>query len=148
MTRAALLVAALLGPTLAVSGCSQDPTERYCEAVEEHQVELSEVAAAEGPGALFGALEPYEDLASKAPRDLVDEWDVVLRRLTARRDAVEDAGIEPADYDPASPPADLAADDRRAIEKAAADLGEPATVEAMAGIEQQALDVCKTPLSQ
>lgn len=141
------LTAALLAVTL-LAGCGGDGDEDYCAAVKEHQAELTEIAASGGSGALFDALPAYRDLQAGAPSDLSDEWTQVIGRLTALQEALEDAGVDPSAYDPKKPPTDLTDDQRAAIEGAARDLGEPATVRAMTGIEQQALDVCKTPLSQ
>jgi hypothetical protein len=143
----AALVGALLVLPACVAGCSSEQ-ETYCAAVEEHQAELSDVAASDEPGAVLGALDAYRDLRSKAPGDVRDEWTQVVTRLEALRVALDAAGVDPASYDPEVTPGDLAGDDRRAIEAAARDLGRRETVEAMGGVEQQALDVCGTPLSQ
>jgi hypothetical protein len=137
---AVLLAAALL------AGCGG--SDDYCAAVKEHQAELSEIAASGDAGAIFDALPAYRELQAAAPSDLSDEWTQVIGRLTTLETALEDAGVDPSSYDPKKPPADLTDEQRAAIEGAARDLGEPATVRAMTGIEQQALDVCKTPLSQ
>lgn len=145
MRRTILPVAVLVVGLTA--GCSSDQ-ETYCQAVEDHQAELSDIAASEEPGAIIGALDAYRDLREKAPGDLRDEWSQVVTRLEALQQALDDAGVDPASYDPRTTPDGLPADDRRAIEGAARDLGQPETVEAMGGIEQQALDVCKAPLSQ
>ena len=144
--RAALAGALLVLPVL-VAGCSSEQ-ETYCAAVEEHQGELSDVAASDEPGAVLGALDAYRDLRSKAPGDIRDEWTQVVTRLEALGEALDAAGVDPAAYDPKVTPGDLPDDDRRAIEAAARDLGQRETVEAMGGVEQQALDVCGTPLSQ
>ena len=138
---AVLLAAALL------AGCGGSDDD-YCTAVKEHQTDLSEIAASGDTGAIFDALPAYRELQAAAPADLSDEWTQVIGRLTTLQTALEDAGVEPSSYDPKKPPADLTDEQRAAIEGAARDLGEPATVRAMTGIEQQALDVCKTPLSQ
>jgi hypothetical protein len=137
-------------PALALvlaTGCASDQ-ESYCEAVEEHRGELSDIAASGEPGAVLGALDAYRDLREEAPRDIGDEWTQVVTRLERLQDALEQAGVDPASYDPQVTPGELPDEDRRAIEAAARDLGEVRTVEAMAGIEQQALDVCGTPLSR
>ncbi|KRF35981.1 hypothetical protein [Nocardioides sp. Soil805] len=146
MRRTLLPVAALvLGLTAA--GCSSEQ-ETYCQAVEEHQPELTDIAASAEPGAVLDALDAYRDLREQAPDDLRDEWTQVVTRLEALRGALDDAGVDPASYDPKVTPEELAQDDRRAVESAARALGETATIKAMGGIEQQALDVCGTPLSQ
>jgi hypothetical protein len=132
---------------LAATGCASEQ-EAYCEAVEDHRAGLSDIAASGEPGAVLGALDAYRDLRDKAPRDIGDEWTQVVTRLEGLQDALDEAGVDPASYDPRVTPDRLPAEDRQAIEAAARDLGEARTVEAMAGIEQQALDVCGTPLSQ
>lgn len=147
MRRLGVALAVVLTVSPFVSGCSGDPTEDYCQAVEAHQRQLGEIAASTEPGALFDALEAYRELQEDAPPDLRDEWEDVVGRIERLRDAVEDAGIDPATYDPGELK-DLSQQDRQAVTAAARALGEPTTREAMAGIEQQALDVCGTPLSQ
>lgn len=139
----ALGVAAVL-----LTACSDDRTGGYCETVEEHQVELSDLAASTEPRAVFELLGPYRDLRDEAPRDLRDEWSQVIRRIEALESALDEAGVDPSTYDSKTTLDSLPAAERTAIQGAARDLGDEATVAAMAGIEQQALDVCKTPLSQ
>lgn len=140
--------AALLLLGLVTAACGRDPGEEYCAAVAEHQPALTEVAASTEPGALFEALPHYRELRAVAPGDLTDEWAQVIGRLETLEQALQDAGVDPASYHPKRTPARLTQTQRAAIEGAARDLGAPATVEAMSGIEQQALDVCKTPLSR
>ncbi len=147
MRRLAAVVALSVLLSGLVSGCSSEQ-ETYCRAVEEHQPELSDVAASEEPGAVLGALDAYRDLRDEAPGDLRDEWSQVVTRLEALQEALSAAEVDPAAYDPEVTPAQLDQDDRRAVEAAARDLGRAETIEAMGGIEQQALDVCGTPLSQ
>ena len=131
-----------------LAGCDGDQTSGYCETVKEHQVELSDIAARSERGAVFDALDAYRDLRDDAPRDLRDEWSQVIGRLDALESALDEAGVDPAAYDPKSTLTSLPPAQRTAIQGAARDLGDDATVAAMAGIEQQALDVCKMPLSQ
>lgn len=141
---ATVILATLLTSCGGGSGVDSD----YCQAVREHQTELSDVAASTEPGAVFGALDAYRDLADEAPRDLRDEWRQVITRVEGLDVALDEAGVDPAAYDPKKTLKTLPPEQRRTIEGAARDLGDTATVEAMEGIEQQALDVCKTPLSQ
>jgi hypothetical protein len=129
------------------SACSSEQ-EDYCQAVEEHQAELSDIAASEQPGAVLGALDAYRDLRAHAPDDLRDEWAQVVTRLEDLQEALDAADVDPALYDPEVTPQELPDDDRQAVESAARALGEAGTIDAMGGIEQQALDVCRTPLSQ
>jgi hypothetical protein len=133
---------------LALGGCSGDPQERYCETVEEHQAELSEVAATDDPGAVFEALDAYDDLAERAPRDIADDWAAVVEPLRALEQALAEHDVDPSDYDAESPPAGLAEEARTEIEAAAREVGSEQTVRAMAAVEQHALDVCGTPLSR
>ena len=136
---------ALLLLGLLVTGCADD-RERYCGAVEEHQAELSEQVAGGGPTDLIGALDVLQSLADEAPEDIQDEWAILIERVTALRDALDEAGVDPAAYDAEQPPADLGASERGRIEQAARDLGSEQTQRALADLEQQALDVCGTPL--
>lgn len=133
---------------LALGGCSGDPQERYCETVEEHQAELTEVAATDDPGAVFDALDAYEDLAERAPRDIADDWASVVGPLQALDEALAAHDVDPSDYDAEAPPAGLAEEARTEIESAAREVGSEETVRAMAAVEQHALDVCGTPLSR
>lgn len=133
---------------LVLAGCSGDPQADYCDAVTGHQEELSEIAASEDPGALFGALDAYDDLREEAPRDIVDDWDAVIDPLRALEQVLVDQGVDPSTYSADEPPADLDDEGRRAIEAAAREVGSEQTVTAMAAVEQHALDVCGTPLSR
>ena len=145
MTRAA---AAVLLVAVALSGCSSDPQEAYCDAVAEHQEELTDVAASEDTGALFDALDTYDELRERAPRDIADEWDAVIDPLRELERVVDDHGVDASTYTSDEPPADLDAAGRREIEAAAREVGSEQTVTAMAAVEQHALDVCGTPLSR
>lgn len=122
-TLAALLVAST------VSGCASDPQEAYCEHVVDNQAALTEVASSEDEDALFGALPPYRDLQEHAPSDIEDEWKRVVTSLKALETAVEGG-------------------EQDEIERASEQLGSRPTVEAMAALEQHALDVCGTPLAR
>lgn len=140
---AALAIAALLPLT----ACGGDPQEDYCSAVEEHQAELSEITGAGGPAALLEALDVFRELQDEAPSDIADEWQQVVDRLEALEAALDAAGVDPSTYDRADPPADLDPTDRSAIEGAARELVSAETAAAFEGLQQQARDVCKTPLT-
>jgi hypothetical protein len=142
--RAPRLLAALLTGVLA--GCSGGTVERYCEVVAEEQETLSDAAAARRPGALLEAVDSLHRLEEAAPSDLGDEWALVVDRVEELRAALADAGVDPASYDPQAPPEGLSEGERTAITGAAVGLADPATLEAVAAVEQQALDVCRTPL--
>lgn len=130
------------------TGCSSDPQADYCAAVEDHQVELTEIAASTDAGSLFTALPVYDDLAEEAPDDIAGQWARVIEPLRALEASLDEAGVDPSSYDSDEPPADLDDADRGAIEAAARAVGSEQTVTAMASVEQHALDVCGTPLSR
>ena len=138
---------AALALTLALAAACSDADSDYCEAVEERQKELTEVLAPGGPTALLEALPIFEDLAAEAPVDIRDEWDTVIDALEGLKDALEDAGVDPKSYDAESPPSGLSTEERDRIAAAARDVADPKTVAALSGVDQQARDVCKTPLS-
>ena len=147
--RAALAGGALCRVVLgSVSGCSRDPQAAYCETVEDQQETLSEIAASEDPGSLLDALPAYRELAGDAPRDVAGDWAQVVESLEGLGSALDEAGVDPGEYDAARPPTDVSAEDRSAIEGAAKVLGSRDTVTAMGRVEQHALDVCGTPLSR
>ena len=134
----------LLLPFLVACGSDQ---EDYCDAVEEHQQELSEIVGSGEPDALIEALEILRELQDRAPDDISDEWQQVVGRLDALESALDDAGVDPATYDRDNPPADLTDEEAAAIDAAAAELGGGTTLRALQDLDQQARDVCKTPLT-
>jgi hypothetical protein len=54
--------------------------------------------------------------------------------------------VDPDDYRDGKPPEGVSKQDRAAIARAADDIGSRDTEVALAGVRQQALDVCKTQL--
>ena len=146
--RASSTRAAALALTVAsLTGCSEDPFEGYCEVVAEQQEPLTEVLSPGGPTALLAALPIFEELREAAPSDIRDEWAVVVITLEGLRTALEDAGVDPATYDRDAPPDGLSTEQRDRIDAAATRLTAPASAAAFAAVEQQARDVCQTPLS-
>lgn len=129
-----------------VAGCASEQ-ETYCDAVAEHQTELTDLAAQGGQTALLDALDIYRDLQGKAPRDITDEWQQVVTSLEGLQEALDDAGVDPATYRPKKPPEGVTEEQQEAIAAAASDVGSVATRTALAGVEQQARDVCHTPLT-
>ncbi len=143
MRRLALVSAALLLPL--VAGCS-DQQETYCSAVEDHQLELTEIVTGGGQDSLIRALDILRDLQSKAPDDVTDEWQQLVSRIQALDRALVAAGVDPATYDRAEPPEGLSAQEKAGIDAAARELGSGTTLQALSALEQQARDVCHTPL--
>lgn len=137
---AVLLVAALL-----MTGCA-DQQEKYCDAVEDHQQELGETLGEGSPDALLKALPVFRDLAEKAPDDIRDEWRTVIDALEGLEEALQEAGVDPSTYDRDQPPDGLSEDEKDAIDAAARELTSEQTVAAFNGVDQQAKDVCGTPL--
>lgn len=145
---APLVVAGLAMAMALATGCAGDPQADYCEAVEDHQVALTEIAASSDTGSLFDALPVYDDLAEEAPDDIATRWAQVIDPLRRLEETLDEAGVNTSSYAADDPPADLDQEDREAIEAAARTVGSEQTVTAMASVEQHALDVCGTPLSR
>ena len=142
---ALVLVGGLVGGL--ATGCSEDRFEAYCDEVQAQQEPLTEALAQGAQTGLLAALTPFEALQDKAPDDIADDWGIVVQRVRTLGDALDGAGVDPATYDPDAPPADLSDTDRAAIDAAAAQLLSPASRTALANVEQQARDVCGTPLN-
>ena len=145
------LAAALAGCVL-LAGCGEPSADEvrsdYCNTVKEQQRALSERLADRSPTALLDAQPIFRDLADAAPGDIADDWDVVLDAIEGLDEALSEAGVDPATYDPRKPPDDLTDEQRADIERAAAELLNPRTQDAVAAVDQQARDVCGTPLLQ
>ena len=149
---------AVMVVVLGVAGCgSDDPDDpysiperfqAYCDEVVDHQVQLSNALQSGGEASgLIKALPSFEALAAAAPDDIADDWEVVIDRIHDLVDALDDAGVDPETYDRRHPPAGLDQEHKDVIEAAAAALVSEATGSAMDSVQQQARDVCKTPLA-
>lgn len=143
-SRAFGLALALL--VLPLPACANEQ-ETYCDSVQAHQQELTDIAARGGAAALFDAADVYRELAEDAPDDIRDEWSTVLGAIERLRTALDDLGIDPSAYDPETPPTGLSGADRARLQAAADGLVAPDVTAAMDAVEQQARDVCHTPLS-
>ena len=121
--------------------------EDYCDEVLAQQTRIGEALEAGGDTTgLIAALPSFEALAAKAPDDISDDWDIVLERIHDLVDALDEAGVDPDSYDRKHPPAGLDKDQKDAIDAAAVALVSTTTGQAMSSVQQQARDVCKTPL--
>ncbi|WP_183099635.1 hypothetical protein [Nocardioides pelophilus] len=149
---ATAVAVALLG----AGGCGGDddpyaiPEEfrAYCEEVETQQRPITDALASGGEtSGLIRALPSFEELAAEAPDDIADEWEVIVERIDDLVDALDAAGVDPDTYDRRNPPAGLDPEQRDAIDAAARALVSTTTGAAMSGVQQQARDVCKTPLA-
>lgn len=132
----------LLSP---LAGCASEQ-EEYCEAVSEHRKRLTEIMSEGGPTALLEALASFRELRAEAPSDITDEWQQVIRSIESLQTALDDAGVDPDDYRDGQPPEGVSKQDEEAIARAASEIGSRETEVALAGVRQQALDVCKTQL--
>lgn len=144
----AALCLLLAATTSACSRSAEDVRADYCEQVGEQQAPLTELLADDSPDALLRALPVFRELADQAPRDVADEWDLVVTALAGLDEALDAAGVDPASYDAAAPPAEVTQAQQEDIAVAADELYRPQVVAAYEGVKQHAKDVCRTPLFQ
>ena len=137
------LATALLLP---LAGCGGNSIDDYCGDLRDHQKQMAAMIESTSPDALLANLPMLHDLADKAPEDLTDEWQTFLGALDSLDKAIKDAGVKPSDFEQGKPPAGLSAADRKTIADAAGQVQTEDVVQASAGIEQQARDVCKINL--
>ena len=142
--RRSLTAALLLAATL-LTGCGGDD---YCGAVEEHQAaahrrDRVRVAGGAARGAADLPRPPGAGARGHPATTGRRSW----TRSTELDDALRAADVDPAAYDPKNLPADLTDEERERIEAAGVALADPAVVAAFDGVQQQAKDVCHTPMS-
>ena len=143
----ALLAGAVV---LALSGCSSDPQQEYCSTLADQQQTLQQLSAGAddpGRGDLARFIDVFETLRDAAPDDMVDEWDTYVTAWQALESALKRAGADESMFTDGKRPDGMSRHDYRRISAAAADLRSTRVVAAGAGIEQQALDVCKIDLN-
>lgn len=140
MRSAALVLAAVV-----LLGSCADEGEEYCEVLAEEQQTLTKLAddSAEGGDVLTPTLESFARLQETAPDELQDEWDTLAAAYEALVDAVQAAGIEPAEYDPENPPDDLSAKEANRLAAVASKLRSSRVAEAAGGIQDHAREVCE-----
>jgi hypothetical protein len=141
--RAGVVAVALALLPLA-AGCGHGRS--YCATVRDHQAELGSIAHSGDRTALIRALPIFEDLQSRAPDDVSDDWQLLVSRIESLDTALRHAGVDPATYDAKHPPAGLGGEDRALIRRAAAEFAAADTQQALATVSQEVLDVCHTPL--
>ena len=137
---------AVLALLAGLSGCGQDPIDAYCSDLSAHQKQLSTMLDSTSPDALFSHLALLKQLAQKSPSDLQDEWQTFLDAVDDLQAALKHAGVKPSQFTAGKPPAGLSAADEKAIVEAADELSSDDAVNAAAGIQQEATDVCKINL--
>jgi hypothetical protein len=144
----ALVAAVAVAAVLLVRRLTGSPQDRYCTEVQDRRAELSDTLSRDSPDVLLLALPVFEDLAARAPSDIRDEWQQVVSAITGLADALDAAGVDPATYDRKKPPTGVSAAERTRIDDAAVQVGSQATAGALGDLDQQARDVCGTPLTQ
>ena len=130
-------------------GCAGEQ-ETYCDAVAEEKQTLEDLSArADDPetGTLAETIDAFERLQEDTPDDLGDEWDTYVTALQALQTALEDADADESMFTDGEKPEGMSDEDYDSISAAAVELRSTRVVEAAAGIEQHALDVCKISLS-
>ena len=130
-------------------GCAGEQ-ETYCDAVAEEKQTLEDLSAgADDPeaGTLSETIAVFERLQQDAPDDMVDEWDTYVTALQALEKALDDAGADESMFTDGERPEGMSKDDYASISSAAVELRSTRVVQAAAGIENQARDVCKIDLS-
>jgi len=144
--RRAAAMAGLCLVGLLTSACKSD-TDKYCDEVKAQQKTLTELTANPDPDKVFDVLPPYEALEAKAPDDIKAAWATVIDRYQQLQSALSDAHITPAEYRDSKWRQGLSTEQVSSVLRAAAGLVDPATHAAINAVQQQALDVCHTPLS-
>jgi hypothetical protein len=128
-----------------LAGCGGGEKD-YCETVQARQAQLGTIADVGSPTGVLEALPILQELEDQAPGDVHDDYQLLITRIEDLRRALDDAGVDPASYDPEHPPAGLSDAERGRIRDAAAHLAASDTVGALGAIQQEVLDVCHTPL--
>jgi hypothetical protein len=143
----------LAGPTVilavALAGCATDPQEAYCDTLESEQQALSDLSAGSTEprdGLVAETISIFERLRDEAPADVQDEWDVYLTAWRGLQTALDEGGADETLFADGERPEGMSQEDYRAISQAAAELRSAEVVDAAAGIEQHALDVCSIDL--
>ncbi len=144
------MLALLLAGTAACSGGGGDE-EDYCASFLDRRQELSDLATrqseaakdGEGVDVLSPTLAAFEDLRSRAPTELRDEWDTLVFAYRDLAEAVESSGLDPVEFQVGEVPEGLAPADRKVLSRVASKLGAPRVVEAASGIEGYSAQVCE-----
>ena len=129
-----------------LTGCGNKYSS-YCDAVSSHQTQLTNTFSAGGKAALLNALPAFEDLRDKAPEDIRGDWDQLVTSLQGLQQALQEAGVDPASYDRNDLPAGVTPAQKASIDAASRSVGSAATARAALNVQQEARDVCQTPLT-
>ena len=140
----AATLAALVGGGLAGCGGST-PEEEYCSALEDARADLVALALTSGEEEgdyLEPTLRIFEELRQEATADLRDEWDTVVFAWRDLVEVVEETGVDPTTFDPATKPDDLSQEEFDRIRDVGAELGSERVRDAGRDISSHAQDVC------
>ncbi|HSX67799.1 hypothetical protein [Nocardioides sp.] len=122
-----LLVAGALVGCLSLNACSSE-RDQWCGHVEEAAPKIGKALDEGGSeNGLLDALPVLHDLADEAPDDVRGEWRTLVRAIQDLDEAVE-------------------AEDEKATQQAALKLASPDVQDAAHAVDQEARDVCHTPL--
>lgn len=141
---------------LGLAACGSDEDD-YCEAFLDSRQRLSDLAGEQSAAAQQGGagvdvvtptLASFEELRRLAPEELQDEWDTLVFAYRDLSEALEAAGVDPADFQGGKPPEDLAPAERRALARVAGKVNSPRVVEAANGVEGHAAQVCEDPATE
>lgn len=142
----AVAALAVTGGLLAGVAACGDSFASYCGAVSARQQDLGQALAGGASDGFIEALPTLQELQGKSPSDIRGAWDQVVGAVQGLQGALQAAGVDPATYDKAHPPAGVSAAQRARIAAAATALGSPATLAAWQDVQQQVRDVCHTQL--
>lgn len=139
-----LLLGALLGGCSGGDGGGDGGD--YCQTLKDEQQTLTDLSKKASPkggtDVLTPTLQAFERLKEAAPQELQDEWETLVVAYQALADAVQRAGIDPADYRPDQPPPGLSKEQAAQLAAVADKLSSQRVLEAAQGIEDHAKAVC------
>ena len=142
-----LVIAAGATTFVLVQRGDDDPYAAYCDEVTKQRAVLGDQLSAGPRTGLIAALPTFEILAKKAPEDIKQDWQIVIDHIQDLQRALDDAGVNAATYDRDHLPKGVTEDQRGAIDAAATALGSPIMQAALGDVQQEARDVCGSPLS-
>jgi len=143
-----MLAAAVLGASL-LTGCGGGGTDAYCDTLEDTQKDFDDFEASD-----FSNFDEFTDrvdeLAEDAPDEVKDDWKVLSEAFNAFVEALDKAGLEPADLEGLASgelPEDV---DMAALQEAMTEaqaLSSEKFTKATESIEKHAKDECDIDLS-
>ncbi|GAA3831245.1 hypothetical protein GCM10022242_35730 [Nocardioides panacisoli] len=142
-----LVIAAGATTFVLVRQGDDDPYAAYCSEVEKQRAALGDELSGGPQTGLIAALPTFQALAEKAPQDIEDDWKIVIDHIQDLQKALDAAGVDASTYDRDHLPEGVTEDQRGAIDAAATALGSPIMQAALGAVQQEARDVCGTPLS-